>query len=77
MMVDDFRLRSLQTLVDWLDAICDLIEERIRRTSETASADRLMASLLRLDSVSQVPTGAGRASCASCATFRSMSTRAS
>jgi DNA-binding PadR family transcriptional regulator len=34
MMVDDFRLRSLQTLVDWLDAICELMEERIRRTSE-------------------------------------------
>jgi DNA-binding PadR family transcriptional regulator len=33
MMVDDFRLRSLQTLVDWLDAICELMEERIRRTS--------------------------------------------
>jgi DNA-binding PadR family transcriptional regulator len=35
-MVDDFRLRSLQTLVDWLEAICELIEERIRRTPETA-----------------------------------------
>lgn len=35
MMVDDFRLRSLQTLVDWLDATCELIEERIRRASET------------------------------------------
>jgi DNA-binding PadR family transcriptional regulator len=35
MMVDDFRLRSLQTLVDWLDAICELMEERIRRGSET------------------------------------------
>jgi len=32
-MVEDFRLRSLQTLVDWLDAICELMEERIRRTS--------------------------------------------
>jgi len=35
MMVDDFRLRSLQTLVDWLDAICELMEERIRRTTAT------------------------------------------
>lgn len=35
MMVDDFRVRSLQTLVDWLDAICELIEARIRRTSES------------------------------------------
>ena len=35
MMVDDFRLRALQTLVEWLDEICDLMEERIRRTSET------------------------------------------
>jgi DNA-binding PadR family transcriptional regulator len=33
MMVEDFRLRSLQTLVDWLDAICELMEERIQRTS--------------------------------------------
>jgi DNA-binding PadR family transcriptional regulator len=36
MMVDDFRLRALQTLVDWLDAICDLMQERIRRAAETA-----------------------------------------
>ncbi len=33
LMVDDFRLRALQTQVDWLDAICELLEERIRRTS--------------------------------------------
>ncbi|HEX7292323.1 MAG TPA: PadR family transcriptional regulator [Conexibacter sp.] len=33
LMVEDFRLRSLQTLVDWLDAICELMEERIRRAS--------------------------------------------
>jgi DNA-binding PadR family transcriptional regulator len=33
MMVDDFRMRSLQTLVDWLDAICELMDERIRRAS--------------------------------------------
>jgi DNA-binding PadR family transcriptional regulator len=36
MMVDDFHLRALQTLVDWLGAICELMEERIRRTSEVA-----------------------------------------
>jgi DNA-binding PadR family transcriptional regulator len=35
LMVDDFRLRALQTLVDWLDAICELMEERTRRTIET------------------------------------------
>lgn len=36
MMVDDFRLRALQTLLDWLDAICQLMVERIRRAAETA-----------------------------------------
>lgn len=36
MMVDDFRLRSLQTQIDWLDAICELLEERIRRTTAAA-----------------------------------------
>jgi DNA-binding PadR family transcriptional regulator len=36
MMVDDFRLRALQTLVDWLDAICTLMKERIRRAAVTA-----------------------------------------
>jgi len=35
-MVDDFRMRALQTLVDWLDAICQLMEERTRRAAETA-----------------------------------------
>jgi DNA-binding PadR family transcriptional regulator len=39
MMVDDFRLRSLQTLVAWLDSICVLIAERIRRTSEGDALD--------------------------------------
>jgi DNA-binding PadR family transcriptional regulator len=33
MMVDDLNLRWLQALVDWLNAICELIEERIERTS--------------------------------------------
>ncbi len=37
MMVDDFRVRSLQTLIDWLDAICELIEERIRRAQDAAA----------------------------------------
>jgi len=37
MMVDDFRLRSLQTLVDWLEAICELMEERIRRTTSATA----------------------------------------
>jgi DNA-binding PadR family transcriptional regulator len=32
MMVDDLNLRWLQALVDWLNAICELIEERIERT---------------------------------------------
>lgn len=32
-MVDEFRLRSLQMLVDWLEAICELMEERLRRTA--------------------------------------------
>jgi DNA-binding PadR family transcriptional regulator len=32
LMVDEFRLRYLQMLVDWLEAICELIESRIRST---------------------------------------------
>jgi DNA-binding PadR family transcriptional regulator len=40
MMVDDFKLRWLQTLVDWLDAICDVIEERIERTAQAAPPAR-------------------------------------
>lgn len=35
MMVDDLNLRWLQTLVDWLNAICELIEERIERTASS------------------------------------------
>jgi DNA-binding PadR family transcriptional regulator len=31
LMVDDFNLRFVQTLVDWLEAICEVMEERIRR----------------------------------------------
>ncbi len=29
MLVDDFRLRWLQCLVDWLDAVCAVLDERI------------------------------------------------
>lgn len=38
MMVDDFNLRFLQALVDWLDAICELMEERIERMSDDPSS---------------------------------------
>jgi hypothetical protein len=38
MMVDDLNLRWLQALVDWLNAICELIEERIERTSASAGS---------------------------------------
>ena len=34
MMTDDFKMRWLQTLVDWLDAICVVIEERIERAPD-------------------------------------------
>jgi DNA-binding PadR family transcriptional regulator len=34
LMVDEFQLRSLQTLAGWLEAVCVLLEERIRRTAE-------------------------------------------
>jgi DNA-binding PadR family transcriptional regulator len=30
-MVDDFKARWLESLVDWLDGICEVMEERIRR----------------------------------------------
>jgi DNA-binding PadR family transcriptional regulator len=33
LMADDFTMRWLQTLVDWLDAIGQLMEERIERTA--------------------------------------------
>jgi DNA-binding PadR family transcriptional regulator len=36
MLVDDFRLRWLQCLVDWLDAVCAVLDERIE-TVATAS----------------------------------------
>ncbi len=37
MLVDDFRLRWLQCLVDWLDAVCAVLDERIEAA---AAADR-------------------------------------
>ncbi len=36
-MVDDFKARWLESLVDWLDGICEVMEERIKRTAERAS----------------------------------------
>lgn len=38
MMVDDLNVRWLQALADWLDAICELIEERIERASDRAAS---------------------------------------
>ena len=38
MMVDDFKARWLESVVDWLDAICEVMEERIRQASDAASA---------------------------------------
>jgi DNA-binding PadR family transcriptional regulator len=38
MMVDDLNLRWLQTLVDWLNAICELIEERMERMSDASAS---------------------------------------
>lgn len=35
-MVDDFKARWLESLVDWLDAICEVMEERIRRSEAGA-----------------------------------------
>jgi DNA-binding PadR family transcriptional regulator len=40
LMTDEFNVRWLQMLVDWLDAICELIEERIARTSDASAAAR-------------------------------------
>ncbi len=38
LMVDEFRLRYLQMLIDWLDAICELIESRIRSAPRAVDA---------------------------------------
>jgi DNA-binding PadR family transcriptional regulator len=35
-MVDDFKARWLESLVDWLDAICEVMEERIRRADASS-----------------------------------------
>jgi hypothetical protein len=40
MMVDDLNARWLQALVDWLTAICELIEERIERTPASSAPSR-------------------------------------
>jgi len=37
-MVDDFKARWLESLVDWLDGICEVMEERIKRTAGSASS---------------------------------------
>jgi DNA-binding PadR family transcriptional regulator len=37
-MVDDFKARWLESLVDWLDGICEVMEERVKRSAGTASA---------------------------------------
>jgi DNA-binding PadR family transcriptional regulator len=37
MMSDDFHMRFLQMLVDWLDGICELMDERIQRAEEACS----------------------------------------
>lgn len=34
MMVDDFKARWLEGLVDWLTAICEVMEERLERSAE-------------------------------------------
>ena len=37
-MVDDFKARWLESLVDWLDGICEVMEERIKRTAGSTTA---------------------------------------
>lgn len=37
MMVDDYKGRWLESLVDWLDAICEVIQERIQQGSGPSS----------------------------------------
>lgn len=38
MMVDDFKARWLESVVDWLDAICEVMDERIKQASAETSA---------------------------------------
>ncbi|MEX1142422.1 MAG: PadR family transcriptional regulator [Thermoleophilaceae bacterium] len=40
MMVDDFKGRWLESLIDWLDAICDVMEERIQQAPDISSSAR-------------------------------------
>jgi len=35
-MIDDFKARWLESLVDWLDGICEVMEERIKRATEAS-----------------------------------------
>lgn len=35
-MVDDFKARWLESLVDWLDGICEVMDERIKRADRAA-----------------------------------------
>lgn len=37
-MVDDFKARWLESLVDWLDAICEVMEERIKRAEASVAS---------------------------------------
>jgi DNA-binding PadR family transcriptional regulator len=34
MMVDDFKVRWLESMIDWLNAICEVMEERIERSAD-------------------------------------------
>jgi DNA-binding PadR family transcriptional regulator len=36
MMVDDFKARWLEGLIDWLTSICEVMEERIQRSADLA-----------------------------------------
>jgi DNA-binding PadR family transcriptional regulator len=40
MMVDDFTTRWLQLWVDWLDAICEVMDERMRNGADPAPPER-------------------------------------
>ena len=40
MMVDDFKARWLESLVDWLSAICEVIEERLQRSPDLSTVPR-------------------------------------
>lgn len=40
MMVDDFKVRWLESLIDWLSAVCEVIEERIERSPDRSGAPK-------------------------------------